>query len=714
MDEKIQLKVNEILAQHVNRGIAIVDPSIIEKYGWRAGQILEIVGNRKTHAKLWPSVLENNDSNYIKIDGITRQNAGAGIGDNVLVRSIEVVPAEQIVLSPTEKIRTEGLQGYMEENFLNHVFTPGDAVSASTQMGTKLQFIVTATIPASPVVVTNKTEFKQGGLVKISDARRPRITYDDLGGLKDGIQKIREMIELPMRHPEIFETIGVEAPKGVLLYGPPGTGKTLLAKAVAGETNAHFTELSGPEIMDKHYGASEEKIREIFEQAEKNSPAIIFIDEIDSIAPKRDEVTGEVEKRIVSQLLTLMDGMKNRGKVVVIAATNRIDSIDPALRRPGRFDREIEIGIPDKDGREQILGIHARGVPLGEDIDLTKVASATHGFVGADLQSLIKEAAMRSLRRVLPEIDLNSGKVSTQKLKEIKITKQDMNAALREAHPSAMREILVQVPETKWEDVGGLIPLKKELLETIEWPLKHANEVQHFGVRTPKGILLHGSPGTGKTLIAKAVASTTQSNFISIKGPELLSKWVGESEKGIRKVFQKARQVAPCIIFFDEIDSLVPKRGSNNGTNVTENVVSQILTEMDGLEELNGVLVIGATNRPDMVDPALLRPGRFDKIISVLKPDETARKSILHIHTRGKPLAKDVDLEKISKSATDMSGADLESIVNKAATIALKRHLSLSCKKSKLGMITQEDLVTATNDVIGQPANTEKPSTGVA
>ena len=691
MDEKIQLRINEIPAQHVGKGIVIVDPSVIKKYGWHAGQILEIVGSRKTYAKLWPGSMENNDFDYIRIDGITRQNVGAGIGDKVLVRSIEVVSAEQIVLSPTEKVRTEGLQGYMKENFLNHVFTPGDAISASTQMGTKLQFVVTATTPASPVVVTDKTEFKQGRLVKLSDTQGSRVTYDDLGGLKDGIQKIREMVELPMRHPEIFETIGVEAPKGVLLYGPPGTGKTLLAKAVAGETNAHFIQLSGPEIMDKHYGASEEKIREIFEEAEKNSPAIIFIDEIDSIAPKRDEVTGEVEKRIVSQMLTLMDGMKDRGKVVVIAATNRIDSIDPALRRPGRFDREIEIGIPDKDGRMQILEIHTRNVPLGDDLDLTKIASITHGFVGADLQSLIKEAAMRSLRRILPEIDLSSQKISPEKLKEIKITKQDMNEAVREAHPSAMREILVQIPETKWDDVGGLDTLKKELLEAIEWPLKHAKEVQHFGVKTPKGVLLHGPPGTGKTLIAKTVASTTQSNFISIKGPELLSKWVGESEKGIRKVFQKAKQVAPCIIFFDEIDSLVPKRGSHDGSNVTENVVSQILTEMDGLEELNGVLVIGATNRIDMVDPALLRPGRFDRIVHVPNPNASARKNILRIHMRNKPFAKDVNLEKISEVASDMSGADLESIVNKAAVRALKRIQSGSLTDkiiTQLGVIT--------------------------
>ncbi len=714
MDEKIQLWINEIHTQHVGRGIAIVDPSVIKKYGWRAGQILEIVGNRKTHAKLWPGSMENNDLDCIRIDGITRQNAGSGIGDKVLVRSIEVVSAEQIVLSPTEKVQTEGLQEYMKENFLNHVFTPGDAVSAFTQMGTKLQFVVTTTTPASPVVVTNKTEFKQGGLVKLSDAQRPRVTYDDLGGLKDGIQKIREMVELPMRHPEIFETIGVEAPKGVLLYGPPGTGKTLLAKAVAGETNTHFIQISGPEIMDKHYGASEEKIREIFEQAEKNSPSIIFIDEIDSIAPKRDEVTGEVEKRIVSQILTLMDGMKNRGKVVVIAATNRIDSIDPALRRPGRFDREIEIGVPDKDGRMQILEIHTRNVPLGDDLDLAKIASVTHGFVGADLQSLIKEAAMKSLRRILPTIDLGSGKISPEKLKEIKITKQDMDEATKEAHPSTMREVLVQIPETKWEDVGGLDALKKELLEAIEWPLKHAKEVQHFGIKTPKGVLLHGPPGMGKTLIAKAVASTTQSNFISIKGPELLSKWVGESEKGVRKVFQKARQVAPCIIFFDEIDSLVPKRGSHNGSNVTENVVSQILTEMDGLEELKGVLVIGATNRLDMVDPALLRPGRFDRIVQVSKPDAAARKNILHIHTRGKPLAKNVNLEKISDTTADMSGADLEFIVNKAAVRALKRHISSTDKESKLGVITQEDLTLAVKDVIGLPINEKNYSTGVA
>ena len=532
-------------------------------------------------------------------------------------------------------------------------------------------------------------------MTKAVDNSVPRITYDELGGLKKEVQKIREMVELPMRHPELFEKLGIEAPKGVLLYGPPGTGKTLLAKAVAGETNSHFTAISGPEIMGKYYGESEERLREIFKQAEENTPSIIFIDEIDSIAPKRDEVTGEVEKRIVSQLLTLMDGMKARGKVIVIAATNRPDSIDPALRRPGRFDREIEIGIPDEEGRQEILQIHTRGMPVDEKIDLKQFARVTHGFVGADLESLSKEAAMRSLRRILPDIDLQQEKISAEILQKIKISEDDFREALKEVRPSAMREVLVQVPNVTWEDVGGLDSLKDELKEAVEWPLKHKEAFDYVNVATPKGILLYGPPGTGKTLIAKALAKMTESNFISVKGPEILSKWVGESEKGVREIFRKARQAAPCIIFFDEIDALVPRRGSGDSSHVSENVVSQILTEIDGLEELNDVLIIGATNRLDIVDEALLRPGRFDRIIEVPKPDVKGRKHILEIHTKKKPMDVSVDLARLVEATEGFSGAELASVCNRAAVAALRRHVSGQTKSVKEIKITQQDLMDA-------------------
>ena len=548
---KIILKINEIPQQHVGKGRAIIDPKIIEEQNWNIGQILELTYNKKTYVKLWPASPEEYGASLIKIDGITRQNIGAGLDDKISIKSVEAANAEEITLSPTEKITIDGLQEYMIYNYLNHVFSNGDSISLNTQMGSKVQFVITNTKPSKPVIVTENTIFTLGSLTKAVDSSVPRITYDELGGLKNEVQKIREMVELPMRHPELFDKIGVEAPKGVLLYGPPGTGKTLIAKAVAGETNAHFISLSGPEIMGKHYGESEEKIREIFTQGEENSPSIIFIDEIDSIAPKRDEVSGELEKRIVSQLLTLMDGMKSRGRVVVIAATNRPDSIDPALRRPGRFDREIEIGIPDDDGRLDILSIHTRGMPINEKVNLKQIAKTTHGFVGADLEILSKEAAMRSLRRILPEIDLEEDKISSEILQKIEISNDDFREALKEVRPSALREVQVQIPDVNWDDVGGLDELKDELREAVEWPVKHKEAYDYVDVEAPKGVLLHGPPGTGKTLIAKALAKMTESNFISIKGPELLSKWVGESEKGVREIFRKARQAAPCIIFLD-------------------------------------------------------------------------------------------------------------------------------------------------------------------
>ncbi|MFQ5781693.1 MAG: CDC48 family AAA ATPase [Nitrosopumilus sp.] len=704
---EIVLKIEEIPQQHVGRGRAIVDPKIIEEQKWNTGQILELTYNKKTHVKLWPGVPEEYGAGIIKIDGITRQNIGAGIGDKISLKSVEAVEAEQIVLSPTEKIAAEGLQEYMIYNYLNHVFTTGDSISLNTQMGGRVQFIVTSTKPSKPVIVTEKTFFKLGSMTKAVDSSYPRITYDELGGLKNEVQKIREMVELPMRHPELFDKIGVEAPKGVLLYGPPGTGKTLLAKAVAGETNAHFTSLSGPEIMGKYYGESEEKIREIFKQAEENSPSIIFIDEIDSIAPKRDEVSGEVEKRIVSQLLTLMDGMKSRGKVVVIAATNRPDSIDPALRRPGRFDREIEIGIPDEEGRFEILSIHTRGMPIDEKVDLKQISKTTHGFVGADLEVLSKEAAMRSLRRILPEIDLDEDKISSEILQKIQISSEDFRDALKEVRPSALREVQVQIPNVSWDDVGGLDELKEELREAVEWPIKYKEAFDYVNVDTPKGILLHGPPGTGKTLIAKALAKMTESNFISIKGPELLSKWVGESEKGVREIFRKARQAAPCIIFLDEVDALVPRRGSGSESHVTENVVSQILTEIDGLEELHNVLIIGATNRLDIVDEALLRPGRFDRIIEVPNPDSKGRQHIFEIHTKKKPLASDVNIAKLVELTDGFSGAEIAAIANRAAITSLKRYVSGKSQNVKDIKIKQQDLIDAIDKV--KPRKKEQP-----
>jgi transitional endoplasmic reticulum ATPase len=587
-----------------------------------------------------------------------------------------VKKAEQVILAPTEELNIVGLEDYLPELLEGRVVTRGDMIPLNI-MGRRIGFAVTSTSPTDAAsLVDSNTEFIIGSIPKAGAKGVPRVSYEDIGGLKNEVQKVREMIELPLRHPEIFDRIGIEAPKGVLLHGPPGTGKTLLAKAVANETNANFYSISGPEIMSKFYGESEERLREVFKEAEENAPSIIFIDEIDSIAPKREEVSGDVEKRVVSQLLTLMDGIQSRGKLVVIGATNRPNAIDPALRRPGRFDREIDIGIPDEQGRLDILLIHSRGMPLTEDVNLESIAKVTHGFVGADLEALSKEAAMRSLRRILPEINLEQPKIPVEILNKIKITKQDFDEALRDVQPSAMREVLVQRPNVGWEDIGGLQQVKEELAEAIEWPLKHANLFAEANVEPPKGILLYGPPGTGKTMIAKAVAATSEANFISIKGPELISKWVGESEKGVREVFRKARQAAPCVIFFDELDAVAPRRGGSEGdAHVTERLLSQMLTELDGLEDLKGVVVIGATNRPDIIDEALLRPGRFDRILEVPAPDKEARKHIFQIHTKKKPLESDVNLDKLVEMTEGMTGADIAALVNAAAMTAIKEHV---------------------------------------
>jgi transitional endoplasmic reticulum ATPase len=676
------LKVAETFSKFVGRGIALIDPRIIEEYDLRTGDVLELTNDhtsKKSYVLLWSSNPNDYGKGLIRIDGYTRENISAGIDDQVKVQKVNVENAEEIKMSPIEDINIVGLEGYLSEKLDGRVVSKDDVILFNI-MGKRIGFIIVSTKPQnSALLINSDTKFKIGSKSSISvqDKKIDRITYEDIGGIQNEVQKVREMIELPLRHPELFDKIGIEAPKGVLLHGPPGTGKTLLAKAVANETNANFYSIGGPEIMSKFYGESEGKLREIFLEAQEKAPSIIFIDEIDSIAPKRDEVSGDVEKRIVSQLLTLMDGLKTREKVVVIAATNRPNAIDPALRRPGRFDREIEIGIPDEEGRYDIIQIHTRGMPLEQDIDLKSYAKVTHGFVGADLEMVAKEAAMRSLRRIIPEINLKESKIPIGILNKIKITNQDFDDALKEVHPSAMREVLVQKPNIEWKDIGGLYNVKEELKEAIEWPLKHADLFSKAAIKPPKGILLYGPPGTGKTLLAKAVASTSESNFISIKGPELLSKWVGESEKGIREIFRKARQASPCVIFFDEIDAIAPRRSGSDAGNshVTERLVSQMLTEIDGLEDLKGVVIIGATNRPDIIDEALLRPGRFDRLLEIPIPDNNTRKQILQIHLKQKQLASDVDIDKLVALTDGFTGAEIESLVNASAIVAVKEHV---------------------------------------
>jgi transitional endoplasmic reticulum ATPase len=670
--ENITLKVAEAPQNLVGRGIAVVDPKVIQENGWKSGDVIEISGEKRIFAKLWPGQTVE----YIRIDGYMRASIAVGLDDRVQIKKAEAKPATSLTMYPTEPLRIVGAENYLAQLMDGRVVTQGASITINI-MGRRIDMVITKAEPkAEAVIIKRNTRIQFTDKAPRQTQRNiPNITYEDIGGLDREIARVREMIELPLKHPELFERLGVEAPKGVLLHGPPGTGKTLLAKAVANETQANFFHIGGPEIMSKFYGESEGKLREIFKEAQENSPAIIFIDEIDSIAPKRDEVSGDVEKRIVSQLLTIMDGLESRGKLVVIGATNRPNAIDPALRRPGRFDREIEIGLPDRNGRHQVLMIHTRGMPLTEEVDLKEISSRTHGFVGADLEALVKEAAMGALRRVLPEINLEEESIPAEILDKINVTMDDFEDSLKEVPPSTMREVLVESPNVHWDEVGGMEETKQELKEAIEWPLKYREIFEHTDVKPPKGIMLYGPPGTGKTLVAKAVATESEVNFISVKGPELLSKWVGESEKGVREIFRKARQAAPCIIFFDEIDSIVPPRGRDIGTNVTGRVVSQILTELDGLDSLKDVVVIAATNRVDMVDPALMRPGRIDRILYIPNPDLEARKAIMGIHTRGKPLADDVDLDKLAELMEGYSGADIAATCGAASQSAIHEHL---------------------------------------
>ncbi|MGB8172148.1 MAG: CDC48 family AAA ATPase, partial [Nitrososphaeraceae archaeon] len=645
------LKVLEAYTRDVGRGVCRIDYESMDSLSASTGDIIEVKSSkRRTVAKCLPLYPSDEGKGIIRIDGVLRNNSGVAIGDTVEITKVKAVPAEKIIVAPLEAVPPID-ERYLADALESMPLIKGDNVMVP-YFGGRLTFEVIVVSPASTVIVTQKTVFTIS--VKSETVRGlTQVAYEDIGGLKDEIQKVREMIELPLRHPEIFEKLGIEAPKGILLHGPPGTGKTLLAKAVASETNAHFISISGPEIMSKFYGESEARIREIFKESREKAPSIIFIDEIDSIAPKREEVTGEVERRVVSQLLSLMDGLESRGKVIVIAATNRPNAIDPALRRPGRFDREIEIKVPDKRGRLEILQIHSHNMPLESDVNQEKIAAVTHGFVGADMEYLCKEAAMRCLRRLLPELSLEDEKISPETLDKLVITMNDFEMAIKDVMPSAMREVYLEIPDVKWTDIGGLEDVKLELQEAIEWPLRYPDLYKELSHTLTKGILLHGPSGTGKTLLAKAVATESETNFISVKGPELISKWVGESERGIREIFRRARQAAPCIIFFDEIDSIAPTRGGMeggaSGFSGTQPILSQLLTEMDGVQQMQGVMVIAATNRVDIIDTALLRPGRFDKIVYVPNPDKNTRFRILEVHTKGKPIGRDIDLMKIAE-----------------------------------------------------------------
>ena len=685
----LDLKILEAYTRDVGRGVARLDYESMDSLGASTGDIIELKageksrsGNRRTVAKCLPLYPSDEGKGVIRVDGLVRNNAGLAIGDTVIIKKIRAILAEMVIVAPLEG--TPSLdERYLADSLDSVSMIKGDNVMVP-YFGGRLTFQVIGLTPATSdaVIVGQKTQFTIAtSELALGRATATAVAYEDIGGLRDEIQRVREMIELPLRHPEIFEKLGIEAPKGILLHGPPGTGKTLLAKAVANESNSHFISISGPEIMSKFYGESEARLREIFKEAREKAPSIIFIDEIDSIAPKREEVMGEVERRVVSQLLSVMDGLESRGKVIVIAASNRPNAIDPALRRPGRFDREIEIRVPDKRGRLEVLQVHTRNMPLNTDIDQNKIASVTHGFVGADLEYLCKEAAMKCLRRLLPELNLEDEKLAPELLNKLVVTMADFQNAIREITPSALREVYIEPPDVNWDDIGGLDTVKRELQEAVEWPMHFPEMYKQLGHIVPKGILLYGPSGTGKTMLAKAVATESEANFISIKGPELMSKWVGESEKGIRDIFRKARQASPCVIFFDEVDSIAPIRGGGGGIEGlgglpgAEKMISQLLTEMDGIHELHDVVVLAATNRVDMIDTALLRPGRFDKIIYIPNPDKVTRERILQIHAKGRPISNDIDLNKIVEMTEGFSGADVSSVVNTAVSLILHDYI---------------------------------------
>jgi transitional endoplasmic reticulum ATPase len=687
----MKLIVRPLKQKDAGRGLAAIDRQAAEELGLEGGDFIRLKGqNGSTIARVWPGYPEDHGSGVVRIDGRLRQQANVGIDDRVEVEKADVKPASRVTVALPQNLRIGGNIGtYIRDKLAGQPVTKGQTIQLPlgfgfmTSSNQTVPLRVASTQPSGTVVVSDSTDVQisQKPAEQIRETSTggdegPTITYEDIGGLDRELEQVREMIELPMRHPELFSRLGIEPPKGVLLHGPPGTGKTLIAKAVANEIDASFHTISGPEIMSKYYGESEEQLREVFEEAEEDAPAIVFMDELDSIAPKREETSGDVERRVVAQLLSLMDGLDERGQVVVIGATNRVDAIDPALRRGGRFDREIEIGVPDREGRKEILQVHTRNMPLADGVDLDEFADNTHGFVGADLESLAKESAMNALRRIRPELDLEAEEIDAEVLERLQVTLDDFKDALKGIEPSALREVFVEVPDVTWNDVGGLEDTKERLRETIQWPLEYPEVFTQLDMEAAKGVMLYGPPGTGKTLLAKAVANEADSNFISIKGPELLNKYVGESEKGVREIFKKARGNAPTVVFFDEIDSIATERGRNSGdSGVSERVVSQLLTELDGLEALEDVVVIATSNRPDLIDSALLRPGRLDRHVHVPVPDEAARRAIFDVHTRNKPLADDVDLDALARKTEGYVGADIEAVAREAAMTASREFI---------------------------------------
>ena len=689
----MKLTVKPLKQKDAGRGLAAIDRQAMAEMGLENGDYILVEGsNGRTVARVWPGYPEDEGRGIARIDGRLRRETGTGVDDTVQVEKADVKPASRLTVALPQNLRVRGnIAPMIRQNLSGQAVTENQTVPVSfglgplsSMSGQKVPLKIANTEPSGTVVVTDSTEIEiserpaeQLSETAAEQTATPSVTYEDIGGLDSELEQVREMIELPMRHPELFQQLGIEPPKGVLLQGPPGTGKTLMARAVANEIDAHFTDISGPEIMSKYYGESEEQLREVFEEAAENAPAVVFIDEIDSIAPKRDDTSGDVERRVVAQLLSLMDGLEERKEVVVIGATNRVDALDPALRRGGRFDREIEVGVPDKEGRTEILQVHTRGMPLAEGIDIEQYAENTHGFVGADIEQLAKEAAMNALRRIRPEINLEQDEIDAETLERLEVTRQDFKAALKGIEPSALREVFVEVPDVTWDQVGGLGDTKENLRETIQWPLEYPEVFEQMDMQAAKGVLMYGPPGTGKTLLAKAIANEAQSNFISIKGPELLNKYVGESEKGVREVFEKARSNAPTVVFFDEIDSIAGERGQRAGdSGVGERVVSQLLTELDGLEELEDVVVIATTNRPDLIDPALLRPGRLDRHVHVPVPDAGAREKIFEVHSRNKPLADGVDLADLADRTEGYVGADIEAVCREASMAASREFIN--------------------------------------
>ena len=681
-DESISLRVTEAYHRDAGKGVARIGVSVLKKLGLETGGVVELQGKERIYVIAWPGNPEDSQD-IIRVDGSTRANMGAGIDSRIYAQKADAKPARKVVVAPTRQIRLIGGSHYLLRMLEGRAVVKGEMLRVE-MINNSLNMAVVSTVPAGPVLITPDTiiSVTRETLEELSIRARD-VSYEDIGGLAREIRQIREMIEVPLRHPELFARLGISPPRGLLLHGPPGTGKTLIARAVANETDADFVSISGPEIVSKFYGESEQRLRQIFEEAQKVAPSIIFIDEIDSIAPKREEVSGDMERRVVAQLLALMDGLSSRGEVIVIAATNRPNSLDPAIRRGGRFDKEIELGIPNKNGRLEILYVHTRGMPLDESIDLKEIAELTHGFVGADLYALCKEAAMSTLERLLPNMDVK-GDIPSTILDNLRVTKEDFYEAIKKIEPSAMREVFVEVNEVHWQDIGGLEEAKQSLIESVEWPLKYPEAFEAVGIRPPKGVLLYGLPGTGKTMLVKALATESNLNFINVKGPELLSKWVGESERAVREVFRKARQASPALVFFDEVDAIVPSRASGSDTHVTERVVSQFLTELDGLEELKDVVVIAATNRPDLLDRSILRPGRFDRLIYIPMPEETSREEILKIFFSKMPIAEDVSVEWLVDLTDNYSGADLEMLCREAGMLALGEHIKPGLSKEEL------------------------------